>query len=98
MAKDKNNSEKLVLAKETTIANLEAIKASLNRCIEEGMIDEDDAYYNELLALIDDAHIVDTWEELTEIIVKAKTLEVDIAAWLSFHGRTSVSLPWPKTT
>ncbi len=96
MAKDKNNTLKFVQAKEDTVENLEAIKESLNRCIDEGMIDEDDAYYNEILDLIDDAHIVDTWDELAEIITKSKTLEVDIAAWLSFHGRTSVALPWPK--
>lgn len=98
MAKDKNNALKLAQSKKETIENLEAIKTSLNRCIDEGMIDEDDAYYNEILGLIDDAHIVDTWEELAEIISKAKTLEVDVAAWLSYHGRLSMSLPWPKTT
>lgn len=96
MAKDKDAILKFARAKGDTLENLEAIKTSLVRCIEEGMIDEDDAYYNELLGLIDDAHIIDTWEELAEIITKAKTLEIDVAAWLSFHGRTSVSLPWPK--
>ena len=96
MAKNKDAILKFVRAKEDTIENLEAIKSSLNQCIDEGMIDEDDAYYNELLGLIDDARIVDTWEDLAEIITKAKTLEVDVAAWLSFHGRTSISLPWPK--
>lgn len=97
MAKDKDNILKFVRAKEDTLENLEGIKSSLVRCIEEGMIDEDDANYNELLGLIDDAHIVDSWGELGEIIIKGKTLEVDVATWLSFHGRTSISLPWPKT-
>ena|SRR5579872_3294713 len=98
MDKEISNSLKFVQAKKETIENLEAIKTSLNRCIDEGMIDEDDVYYNEILGLIDDAHIVNSWEELTEIVNQAKTLEVDVAAWLSYHGRISIALPWPKTS
>ena len=60
------------------------------------MIDADDNYYNELLGLMDETHIAESWDELDEVITKAKTLEIDVAAWLSGHGRTSISLPWPK--
>lgn len=83
-------------AKDTVIENLEAIRLNLVQCVDEGMIDTDDAYYNEILDLLDDATIVRSWEELMEIITKAKTLEIDVAGWLSLHGRTSLSLPWPK--
>jgi hypothetical protein len=60
------------------------------------MIDTSDEYYNELLDLIDDAHIVSTWDELEEIVTKAKALEKGVISWMSLHGRTSLSLPWPK--
>jgi hypothetical protein len=83
-------------AKEDVIENLEAIQLSLIRCVDEGMIDLENAYYNQVLDLQEDARIVDTWEELGEIVAHGKTLEADVAAWLSLHGRTSVSLPWPK--
>ncbi|OGN65406.1 MAG: hypothetical protein A3E80_03690 [Chlamydiae bacterium RIFCSPHIGHO2_12_FULL_49_9] len=83
-------------AKEDTIENLDAIKFRLNRCIEEGMIDEDAAHYNELLDLLDEALLAQEWDELLEAIAKAKTLEIDIASWLARHGQTSISLPWPK--
>lgn len=83
-------------ARGDTVENLEAIKLSLSRCMDEGMIDLEDAYYNELLALIDEATLSETWDELMEVIAKAKTLEIDVAVWLSNHGRTSISLPWPK--
>lgn len=76
--------------------NLEALQMSLRRCVNEGMIDEGDAYYNELLDLIDDAEIVTTWDELKEIITRAKTIEVDIDAWLSIRGATTISMLWPK--
>lgn len=82
--------------KSVILENLEQIQASLNRCTDEGMIDTDSTYYNELLGLMDETHIAATWEELEEVIAKAKTLEIDVAAWLSGHGRTSLSLPWPK--
>ena len=95
MAKDPN---KLLFlnAKEDAIENLEAIRLSLVRCIDEGMIDEEDLYYNELLALIDEASIADSWDELEEVITKGKTLEIDVSNWLSRHGRSNLSLPWPK--
>ena len=83
-------------AKEDVIQNLESIQLSLIRCVEEGMIDLEDTYYNEVLDLLEDARIVDTWDELMEIVSLAKTLETDVAAWLSRHGRASLSLPWPK--
>lgn len=83
-------------AKEDVVENLEAIRFSLNRCIQEGMIDENADHYNELLVLLDEAYISEGWDDLLEVITKAKTLEVDVAAWLSRHGRASVSLPWPK--
>jgi len=86
----------LLLAKQTILENLEAIQASLNRCVQEGMIDLDDDYYNEILGLIEDARTVDNWDELMEAVVRAKTLEIDIASWLSRHGRTTLSFNWPK--
>lgn len=83
-------------ARGDTVENIKAILLSLSRCVEEGMIDLEDSYYNELLDLQDEAHISRNWDELIEVISKAKILEVDVAAWLSQHGRTSISLPWPR--
>lgn len=83
-------------AKGDTIENLRAIQTSLSRCIDEGMLDLEDQYYNELLTLIDETFLSHTWDELEEVIAKAKILEVDVAVWLSGHGRTSISLPWPR--
>ena len=79
-----------------TVENLEAIRLNLTRCVDDGMVDRENTYYNELLALIDEASMSKNWEELTEVISKAKSLEVDVAVWLSNHGQTSLSLPWPK--
>ncbi len=83
-------------AKQDVVENLEAIQLRLVQNVEQGMVDLDDSFYNELLDLIGDAAIVDSWEELAEIITKGKTLEVDIDAWLSLHGVTTLSLFWPK--
>jgi hypothetical protein len=95
MAKDPNILAFLE-ARGDAVENLEAIRLSLTACVDEGMVDLEDTYYNELLLLIDEATLSRTWEELTEVIDKAKTLEIDVAVWLSNHGRTSISLPWPK--
>ncbi len=95
MAKDPNILAFLE-SRGDTVENLEAIRLNLSRCVDDGMVDLEDTYYNELLVLIDEASMSKNWEELMEVISKAKTLEVDVAVWLSNHGQTSISLPWPK--
>lgn len=85
-------------ATQSVIDNLQALQQRLNRCINEGMLDEGNAYYNELLDLVDDADIVKTWDELNEIITRAKTIEVDIDAWISIRGGTTISMLWPTNS
>lgn len=95
MAKDPKILEFLE-AKGDTVENLKAIRMNLTRCVDDGMVDVDDVYYNELMLLIDEASMSDTWDELEEVVSKAKILEVDVATWLARQGQTSMSLPWPK--
>lgn len=85
-----------ISSKKELIENLDALKLSLIRCVDAGMIDLEDHYYNEVLDLLDEARVVSSWEELEEVVQIGKTLEVDIAAWLSLHGRTTVSFEWPQ--
>jgi len=86
----------LFAAKNDVTDNLNAIQLNLTRCVSEGMLDYQDAYYNELSDLIDETDLCKSWDELIEVITKGKTLEIDVAAWLSGHGQNSISLPWPK--
>lgn len=83
-------------AKDDVTENLEAIRTNLSRCMESRMVDDPNAtYYNEVVDLIDEASVAKDWDELEEIIEKAKTLEVDVAVWLARYGQTSIALPWP---
>ena len=92
MSKDKQ----LVHAKNDIVDNLEAIQLVLNNCENEGMVDFESSYYNELLDLMEEARISTTWDELMEVVTRGKTLEIDVDGWLSIHGRTSFSLSWPS--
>ncbi len=87
---------KFLEAKGDTVENLKAIRLNLSRCVDEGMIDIEDTYYNQIIVLIDEASLSESWDELIEVVSKAKILEVDVACWLSSHGQTSISLPWPR--
>ncbi len=89
---------RLIQAKSDVMDNLQTLQVALDRSISEGMLDYESVYYNELLDLIEDARIVGTWEELMEIISLAKTIEVDIDAWVSFRGGASISLVWPENS
>jgi hypothetical protein len=83
-------------ARDNTVENLKEIIITLSHCVDEGMVDLEDSYYNQLLDLQDEAHISKNWDELLEVIIRAKILEIDVAAWLAQKGRTSISLPWPR--
>ena len=95
MAKDPKILEFLE-ARGDTVDNLQAIRLNLENCVEEGMHDTEASYYNELLVLIDETTLSETWDELMEVISKAKVLEADVDTWLADHGRSSLSLPWTK--
>jgi hypothetical protein len=95
MAKDAQSLH-LIQDKKDTIENLEAIQLTLAECVSDGMLDEDSRFYNEILELIDEAHLIKTYPELAEVIAQAKTLESDIDAWLSMKQRETLSISWPK--
>jgi hypothetical protein len=82
--------------KENTIENLETIQMTLTECINEGMLDEEDHFYNEILVLLDEAVLIKTYPELAEVVSKGQTLETDIDAWLALHQRETLSIVWPK--
>lgn len=86
----------LLQDKENTLDNLKAIRMTLQECIDEGMMDENDRFYNELGELIDQAHLIQSYPELAEVIIAGKSLETDIDAWLSMRRRETLSLNWPK--
>lgn len=81
--------------KKATKENLEAIKLILDECVNEGMLDTDAHFYNEILDFLSEAHLAKSFPELQEVISQAKLLEMDIDAWLSRKGRTTLSLEWP---
>lgn len=82
--------------KKEVIFCLKSIQATLIESVNEGMIDEDDDFYNEINSLLDEADLVKTYPELAEVVTKAKILETDIDTWLSLKRRESLSLSWPK--
>ena len=90
------HSPDLFKAKEDAMDNLEIIRMSLVNAVNEGMIDLGDSLYNTCLGLIDDVPEVETWDDMEELVLQAKTLEQDVDAWLSMRGETSFSLTWPR--
>lgn len=86
---------KLLVAKDLFYKNVLHLKTELDRCVEEGMIDEEDHYYNELLDLMAASELLSSWDELEDAVEVAKILEVDVNTWLALKGRTTVSLEWP---
>ena len=81
--------------REDVLERLDFLRKSILECLGEGYVGPEDSFYNQCLALIDDAHILDNWDEMDELVTRAKLLETDVATWLALKGRTSVSIEWP---
>ena len=90
------NKKEFAHAKSLLIKNLDTLQGTLLACIQEGMMDQEDASYNQIVELVEDAHLVGNWDELVEIVNHSKTFEIDLAVWLARKGKTSLSLQWPK--
>lgn len=82
-------------AKDAAIENLETIRFELDRCINAGMLDMENQLYNILISIMDEMPLIKNWDGLEELISRAKTIEQDVAVWLSYHGLNTVSLSWP---
>lgn len=83
-------------ARTEILENLESIQISLIRCVDEGMVDLGNERYNEILGLIEEAHLANNRDDLQEVITRSRAFERDIAAWLARRGRTTVSMAWPS--
>jgi hypothetical protein len=83
-------------SKADVIENLEAIELNLLQYPDEKNLNFQSSFYEQIVDLIDKTRSIASWHELSDIIAKAKVLEIDIANWLARHGQTSLSLPWPK--
>lgn len=82
--------------KEEILDNLETLLMWLDACLDGGMHDIDEVIHNQLLDLMDETTIAKEGFELAEVISQAKTIEIDLDAWLSQKGRTTLSLAWPN--
>lgn len=87
---------KFIEDKEEVLDNLEILNEWLDACIDGGMHDIDATVHNQILDLIDDTQIATRAAEIEEVIAQAKTIEVDLEAWLAQKGRTTLSLAWPR--
>lgn len=85
----------LPAVRENILENLRILQTRLENATDEGMLDVDDYYYNELSDLMEEAKLAKAAEELSEVVYKAKTIETDIDAWLSQRGYTTIGLEWP---
>ena len=94
MMKDKKEEEMLKV-KEQVLSNLETMQIAISRFTDEGMIDLNDALYNHVVDLLEEARAMEEIEEFENIVILAKKVEVQLDMWLSSVDRDSTELPWP---
>lgn len=82
--------------KEQILENLQILQNLLDDCVEEGLFDAQAHDHNELFDLFEETKVASSLEELSEVIERAKILEIELDAWFSKLGKTTISLLWPK--
>ena len=93
---DKDKYVEFLKAKDKCVENLNSLKASLVQCVDERRVDMEENLYDQVLVCLDGASVMESWEEIEQLIFQAKFLEQEIDAWLSIHQLTTYSLTWPK--
>ncbi len=88
----------LLKAKTAVIENFESLKLKLDQAEDLGFIDTEEAYYNAMDTLLEDAKMAQSWDELAAVIDQGKTLEEDLDTWLSLKGFTTIGLQWPTSS
>lgn len=83
-------------AKAQTIETSKDLQVLLATCLAMGMKDHGSRFHNSIIGFLEDFREISTENELREILLKAKTVEKDLSAWLSMQGKTTVSLNWPS--
>ncbi len=83
-------------SKEYAVENLEMLRKAILSCLNAGLTGPEDSFYNQCLSLMDDARIVENWDEMEDLVTRAKLLESDISTWLAIYGQTTISLVWPQ--
>lgn len=83
-------------ARDQCVDNFKSLQAALIQCVDEKEIELEENLYNQTLTYLDGTPVVESWEELEEVVMQGKILEHEIDAWLSLHELTTYSLTWPK--
>lgn len=94
MAKDPI-AKQFIKTKKEVSDNLAAIKYLLEECIDAGMLDIDDRFYNEINDFLNQTALTKEFPQLIEVITQARLLEQDIDVFLAEKGRSTLSLSWP---
>ena len=93
-----DKTELFLQKREDVLNNFAILHFDLDKCIEMGMIDSESVLYNRIDSLINEIKIVNTIDELEELITLSKAIEMQIDAWLVSQGETTMSLSWPSLT
>lgn len=93
---EKDKYVEFLEARDICVTNLKSLQAAMDQSRDDKRIDLADDLYNQTQVCLDGAPLLETWEEIEDLIVQAKILEQEIDAWLSMHELTSYSLSWPK--
>lgn len=93
---EKDEYVQFLEARDLCVSNLRSLKMALEQSLDDKRIDLENELYDQLLVFLDGAPVIESWEELEDVIERAKMLEREIDEWLSIHELTSYSLSWPK--
>jgi len=83
-------------ARDQCVENLHSLRTSIVQCADAQGIDVDGNLYERLNICLDGAPLLESWEEIAELVFQGQMLEASVDAWLSLHKLTSLSLLWPS--
>ena len=87
--------KELLDLKEKILNSISILMSNYQNCIDANMKDPNSSLYNKIESLIEQVNAIEDKMALSEVIIEAKTIEMELDRWITSQGQSTLNISWP---
>lgn len=87
--------KELLDLKEKILNSISILMSNYQNCINANMKDPNSSLYNKIESLIEQVNAIEDKMALSEVIIEAKTIEMELDIWITSQGQSTLNISWP---
>jgi len=87
--------KELLDLKEKILNSISILMSNYQNCIDANMKDPNSSLYNKIESLIEQVNAIEDKMALSEVIIEAKTIEMELDRWITSQGQSTLNILWP---